>query len=122
MSERDIQKAIMLACGKIPSVRVFRNDCGNGVVGKIKDLGGGNFHVHGHRLSFGLHPGSSDLIGWQTINGVGVFLAIEVKSETGRLRPDQENFIQVVRSAGGRAIVARSVEEAVAGLVDGKIL
>jgi hypothetical protein len=53
---------------------------------------------------------------------VDVFLAIEVKSETGRLRPDQENFIQVVRSAGGRAIVARSVEEAVAGLVDGKIL
>jgi len=131
MSERDIQKQIMLACGSKPNVRLFRNDCGNGVVGKIKDLGGGNFHVHGHRLPFGLHPGSSDLIGWRTMDipahtlgavRIAQFLAVEVKSETGALRPDQKNFIEVVRAAGGVAIVARSVEEAVAGVVCGELV
>ena len=128
MSERDIQKEIMLELGRFPGIRIARNDQGNGVVGKIRDLGGGNFHVHGHRLPFGLfQPGGSDLIGWQTITipactlgpvTIAQFLAIEVKSKTGRLRPEQENFIQVVRALGGKAIIARSVDEAVTGVLN----
>ena len=34
MSERDIQKEIMLELGKFPGVRIARNDQGNGVVGR----------------------------------------------------------------------------------------
>jgi hypothetical protein len=41
----------------------------------------------------------------------GIFLAIEVKSATGRLRPAQQAFLDTVTAAGGRAFVARSVED-----------
>ena len=122
MSEKNIQTLILLAASKIPGVTVYRHNVGNGVVGKVKDLGGGHFHVIGHRMPFGLCPGGSDIIGFRTVTVDGKpfarFIAIEVKSETGTLEPDQKHFIEFVRAAGGIAIVARSVEEAVAGLVN----
>jgi hypothetical protein len=42
----------------------------------------------------------------------GVFTSIEVKTRTGKLRPEQEQWLKVVRAAGGIAGVARSVEDA----------
>jgi len=39
----------------------------------------------------------------------GIFLAIEVKSSTGRLRPAQQAFLDAVNAAGGKAFVARDV-------------
>ena len=41
----------------------------------------------------------------------GIFLAIEVKSATGTLRPAQRAFLDTVTAAGGRAFVARSVDD-----------
>ena len=63
--------------------------------------------------------GSSDLIGWKntviTADMVGqtvpIFTAIEVKTDTGRLKPEQQHFIDAVKQAGGIAGVARSVED-----------
>ena len=49
--------------------------------------------------------GCSDVLGQLTD---GRFLAVEVKSETGRLRPEQADFLDRVRTAGGLAFVARS--------------
>lgn len=66
---------------------------------------------NGKPVSFGLHKGSSDLIG---MTPTGQFLAIEVKTATGRVSPDQANFIRAVIAQGGRAGVARSAAEAVA--------
>ena len=43
---------------------------------------------------------------------IAVYTGIEVKSRTGRATPEQLAFIDTVRRAGGRAGVARSVEEA----------
>ena len=43
---------------------------------------------------------------------VAVFTSIEVKTRTGKLRPEQEQWMKVVRAAGGIAGVARSVEDA----------
>jgi hypothetical protein len=57
-------------------------------------------------------PGVSDLIGWTTVSAVAVFTAIECKSARGRLTPEQSAFLDVVRSMGGRAGVARSVDDA----------
>jgi hypothetical protein len=67
-------------------------------------------------------PGVSDLIGFTSINvaslyhsnieRVAIFCAIELKSERGRVNPEQRAFIEVVNRAGGRAGVARSVEDA----------
>ena len=57
-------------------------------------------------------PGGSDLIGFTPRNGIAVFTTIEVKTKTGRISPEQQNFIDVIRRAGGIAGVARSPEEA----------
>jgi len=43
---------------------------------------------------------------------VAVFTSIEVKTPTGRVRPEQQAWLAVVRGAGGIAGVARSVEDA----------
>jgi hypothetical protein len=60
------------------------------------------------------------LIGWRTITvtpemvgqQLAVFTSIEVKTPTGRIRPEQHAWLGAVRSAGGIAGIARSVEDA----------
>ena len=107
MSEQRIQQEIRLAVSHGP-VRLYRNNTGT-----LRDQ-------HGRPVSFGLCKGSADLIGWtiRTItpemvgSQVAVFTSIEVKSATGRLRPEQKQWLDVVQAAGGIAGVARSVDEA----------
>jgi dihydroxyacid dehydratase/phosphogluconate dehydratase len=43
---------------------------------------------------------------------VAVFASIEVKTPTGRIRPEQQAWLETVQAAGGIAGVARSVEDA----------
>lgn len=51
--------------------------------------------------------GVSDILGiWR-----GRPLAIEVKSEKGRLRPEQREFLERFRSEGGIAFMARSIDD-----------
>jgi hypothetical protein len=52
--------------------------------------------------------GISDILG---ILPGGRFLAVEVKSKTGRLSPEQKAFIGAIQNEGGMAFMARSVEE-----------
>ena len=52
--------------------------------------------------------GAPDLLGQLTD---GRILCVEVKAPSGRLRPDQEAFLNVVRCQGGVAFVARSVND-----------
>ena len=52
--------------------------------------------------------GCSDILG-QLKNGQ--FLAIEVKSEVGKLTEKQREFINKVNTNGGVAFVARSIED-----------
>lgn len=107
-AETSILQRIRLALGGKPGVRLFRNQIG------VADYG------DGHRIPYGLHPGSADLIGWRTVTvtpdmvgqRIAVFLSIEVKSPSGAVKPSQENWCDAVRDAGGLAGVARSVEEA----------
>ena len=71
-------------------------------------------------MSFGLAKGSADLIVWTTRTvtqdmvgtQVAVFTSIEVKTATGRIRPEQQQWLNAVQAAGGIAGVARSVGEA----------
>ena len=71
-------------------------------------------------MQFGLCKGSADLIGYRTITitpdmvgqQVAVFLSIEVKTPAGRIRPEQQAWMETVQAAGGIAGVARSVEDA----------
>jgi hypothetical protein len=73
-------------------------------------------------VRYGLQPGSSDLIGWRTVtvtpemvgSQVAVFTSIEVKAASGRLSPEQRQWLDAVQAAGGIGGVARSVADAVA--------
>ena len=56
--------------------------------------------------------GVADIIGiWD-----GIPLAVEVKSLTGRLRPEQKIFLDDFKGHGGIAIVARSVNDVINGI------
>lgn len=108
-SEQTIQQQIRLACSR-NQTRLFRNN-----VGRLPDPRTGRW------VEFGVGgKGAGDLIGWRTITitpemvgqQVAVFASIEVKSPTGRLRPEQRQWMEAVQAAGGIAGVARSVEDA----------
>ncbi len=113
MSEQRIQQEIRLAISH-GDTKVFRNNTGT-----LRDQ-------NGRPVQFGLCKGSADLIGWRTVTvtpemvgtQVAVFLSIEVKTPTGRLRPEQQQWLDVVQAAGGIAGVARSVEDARALVCD----
>ena len=107
MGEQRIQQEIRIACST-GDTRLFRNNTGT-----LKDQ-------HGRPVQFGLCKGSADLIGWKRVTitpdmvgqQVAVFLSIEVKTPAGRIRPEQQQWLDAVQAAGGIAGVARSVEDA----------
>jgi hypothetical protein len=109
VTEQQIQQQIRLSCSRGP-VRLYRNNTGT-----LRDQ-------HGRPVSFGLCKGSADLIGWRTVTispemvgqQVAVFTSIEVKAASGRLRPEQRQWLDSVQAAGGIGGVARSVADAVA--------
>ncbi len=123
MSEKRIQSEIMLAIGRIPDVRVFRNQVGVGWVGRAQSWDPRTRVAllnQAYRVTMGLHVGSSDLIGWRrrviTPADVGKtfaqFLSVEVKTPTGRTSDAQDHWIETVNHWGGLAFVTRSAEDA----------
>lgn len=110
MRESDIQNAIMIALSEA-GCTVWRNNVGTGWQGRMSRTLMGSVLLDDPRpLHAGLCVGSSDIIG---ITADGRFLAVEVKTKTGRVSDEQQRFIDAVRRKGGVAGVARSVEEAV---------
>ena len=63
----------------------------------------------GRLVRYGLCVGSADIIG---ICPDGRFLAVEVKTSTGQVRPEQVRFRDAVMAKGGRAGVARCADDA----------
>jgi hypothetical protein len=126
--ESTIQANILLGCGAHPDVRLFRNTVGEGWQGEVvaRDAGMVRLHpgdvvIRGARaVTFGLAPGSADLIGVRRVSitprmfgqTIGRLVAIEVKTQTGRLRAGQENFLNKMQEFGAVAGVARSVQDA----------
>jgi hypothetical protein len=101
--ETALQNRIRLRISEeIPNCCMFRNSVGTF---RTKD---GSF------VQAGLPPGSSDLIGILHHEGVGVFVALEVKLPGQKPRPDQVNFLNRIRDLGGIAGVVTSPEEAIA--------
>lgn len=89
--------------------RVFRVNAGLGWTGKSVRESDGSVSIRSPRPFHGVPEGVSDLIG---ICKDGTFLAVEVKTDKGRPSLRQTAFIKLIRSMGGRAGIARSVEEA----------
>lgn len=100
---------------------LFRVNTGTGWVGgrPIKVTRDGMMKVskgdvlipQGRPFKAGLHVGGGDLFGWQSIvitsemvgKKVAVVVNLECKYGTGRLSPEQKNFIDQVNDAGGIA-------------------
>lgn len=110
-NETAIVNDIMMALSR-RGVAVWRN-----VRGKFRPLHGDQNRVIAAGL---LSPGASDLIGimpmtiTQEMVGqrVAVFVAIEVKTPTGSVQPEQTAFIDKIRRYGGIAGIARSADDA----------
>lgn len=112
--EQDTVRAILqlLALHKIPAWRL------NSGAFRAEYRGRPRFH------RFGV-TGMSDVIGivpkamTEPLFGRGVarwtdagrFLAIEVKSATGKVSPAQQAFLDQVNAAGGKAFVARTLDD-----------
>jgi len=119
MTESELQALILRAAGSKPHVRVFRNQVGEGYVGKAIRDPEGVFLTDARHVRMGLFPGSGDLIGWRTVTvtpdmvgkPIAQFLSIEVKTPIGKVRPDQRNWLDQINAAGGLAIIARSVSD-----------
>lgn len=132
MSDHALLTRILLACSR-GSVRLFRNNVGQGWVGKLEKpsrpvqvmVYPGDVVLRKARpLHAGLAEGSGDLIGWRTVEvtpdmvgqQVALFVSIEAKEGTGRLSPAQRGWMTAVQGAGGIAAEVRSVEDAVSAV------
>jgi hypothetical protein len=108
MSETTLMRQIQIQLGLQDNVRLFRNN-----VGLLEDK-------KGNHVRYGLCIGSSDLIGWQSITvtpemvdtQVAVFAAIEVKTQKAWPTQAQQRFIEAGKKHGGKAGIARSIEDA----------
>lgn len=108
MSEAGIKREIRLAIGGRDDTRLFNNPVGVAI------------YPDGSRVNYGLHVGAADCVGWRSVEitadmvgkRVAVFCSIEVKGPRGRPTPEQKNWSEQVRAAGGLAGFARSVADA----------
>jgi len=127
-NEKTIQSEILLSAGARKLVTLFRQNVGTGWAGDSIQRGPGTVRLgpsdvvvrNARPLKAGLCKGSSDLIGWRSVEitadmvgqRLAVFVAIEVKSPKGRPTKPQLNFIEQVQAAGGIGTIARSATDA----------
>lgn len=96
MTESLLQDQIRLALGAVPGLVLWRNNIG---VAEIR----------GYKVRFGVGgPGGADLIGIYQ----GTFIALEIKTSTGRQSDDQKIFQQLVEARKGIYKILRSVDDA----------
>jgi hypothetical protein len=128
-TETDLVRRIMLRLGIITGVRLFRNNTGQAWIGKsirftkkqTVNVQVGDVLIQNARvLHAGLCKGSSDLIGFRSVTvtpemvgkPIAAFMAIEVKTASGRATDEQKAFIETVNRFGGLAFIAKSEAEA----------
>lgn len=98
--EREILHEILLALGARPDLIIWRQN-----TMQARAASG--------RMVRSCPDGVADILG--CLQG-GRFLAIEVKSETGALRPAQRAWLARMQQLGALVVVARSAQEAVAAV------
>lgn len=100
--ESILQAQVVAALGALPGVVVWRNNVGSAVSAAA-----------GQRVAYGVGgPGAPDLLCEVCRAGVWVALWLEVKTPTGRLRPDQVRWHDAARGAGRHVAIVRSVHDA----------
>lgn len=102
MSEAQLQDDIRLALGAVDGLCLWRNNIG---VATVDDKRSGR----PYKIRFGVGgPGGADLIGVYR----GRFVAVEIKTPTGRQTEEQRTFQQLVERKQGIYVILRSVEDA----------
>lgn len=98
--ESEILQSIRKEFGRLKNGRLLRFNTGG-----AKD-------EHGRIIKFGV-PGFPDLAGILNLpDKPGHWIGLEVKTATGRIRPEQTAFHQMITIFGGSIAVVRSLEEA----------
>ena len=106
--EREVLSSIRLALGLEPDLVLWRNTVGQADVADRAGV---------RRLVYGLAVGSADLVGiLRVAHGCGRWVALEVKRPGEKARPEQAEWLSLVRRMGGFACVVVSVEEARAAI------
>lgn len=95
MREHEVLTAVLRYLGARDDVTVWRNN-----TGRIADRSG-------RVVSFGL-VGSADVLG---VRNGGQFVAVECKSDTGRLSAQQRAFQAMIQRRGGLYVLARDVSD-----------
>lgn len=107
--ETKIMNAVMLALSEA-GCTIWRSETAGAWVGRPVHREGQLVTLANARMiQAGLCKGGADLIGMAPC---GRFLAVEIKTPTGRTTQEQDRFIAAVRAAGGIAGVARSPADA----------
>ena len=119
MKEHSLQNEIRNAlAGKC---HTFRANVGKSWIGDAHRLPDGSILIRNPRpFSTGLPVGFSDLFGFVPVEitpemvgqRVAVFAAMEIKTKTGKVTPQQTAFLKAIRNNGGRSGVIRSVDDA----------
>lgn len=117
--EARLERDVLAAVGRLqrtthPTLVVYRNEVGSGFTGDIARIvcPACRALIARHRIVYGLGTGSPDLVGVVEGRAFG----IELKSATGRVRPEQERWHEAARSRGVLVRVVRTVEEALGAI------
>jgi hypothetical protein len=111
LPEREVQRAVLQYLERAPTVAfAFRLNTASGFLLDATTwkrlLAGAVARAAMARFIRFAFPGASDILGMLTD---GRFLAVECKSASGRLTPDQAAFLSRVNQCGGCGFVARSI-------------
>jgi hypothetical protein len=111
--ENKIQHDILRALGCLPDLIVYRNTVGQAAMFNA-DTG------NHQRVTFGLCPGSADLVCMLRVEHAGRVFAqwvcLEIKRPGEKPRPDQVKWAHAVRQMGAFATYVTSTEEALAAI------
>lgn len=127
MSEHKIQNEIRNALAG--ECLLFRANVGKGWTGDVHRLPNGDILIKNPRpFDTGLPPGFGDLFGLapriitadMVGSKVGVYIAADVKSATGRLTNRQAAYLHAINMYGGCADVWRSPDDALATVARAK--
>ncbi|MBF0399978.1 MAG: hypothetical protein HQL90_04350 [Magnetococcales bacterium] len=118
LENKSVRDPILEAAKKIPGLVLYKNPVGRG---KVKTADG----RYEQWITYGLQPGSADLIGYYTMDlsglNVAVFVSIETKRpHGGHTAEAQRKWRDKVIERGGIALITNDPEEFMRVFSDGR--
>lgn len=120
MTEHELQNAIRVYISKHHLGVIFRGNVGKAWTGIPHRTPDGLLLREYRPFSTGLPVGFPDLFGFRTITitpdmvgqKIALFCGLEIKTKTGRVRPEQVRMLDFMQSSGCLSGIARSTADA----------